>query len=317
MRGRYLLGVFLLPSLLSAFSLPGGGDDSDYRVVHGWPSFPKGFALGQVPGVAVDSHDHVLVFHRGNRPIISLDGESGEIVASWGDGLFGNPHGLAIDQEDNVWVTDMGSHQVFKFSHEGELLMTLGEKDVPAWDETHFNEPADVAVTPTGDFYVADGYGNQRVAKFSKEGRFLLEWGGKGEEPGEFGQPHGIALDAEGRVYIADRTTSRIQIFDENGKFLDQWKSEELGSPWGLDVGPRGFLYMVDGGDFKEKPPERNRALKLDLKGNILAKWGSFGKYDGQFYWAHDVAVSKSGAVYVVDVNVGMRVQKFIQLESQ
>ena len=312
MRGRHLLGVLLLPSLLSAFSLHGGGYDSAYQVVHGWPSLPEGVALGQVPGVAVDSHDHVLVFHRGARPILRLDSESGEILASWGDGLFDVPHGLAVDSEDNVWVTDQSIHQVFKFNHEGELLMTLGERGVGAWDETHFNEPTDVAVTPNGTVYVADGHKNQRVVKFSKDGKFLLEWGGKGEAPGEFAEPHGLGLDAEGRVYVADRQASRIQVFDENGKFLHQWKSEDLGRPWGLEIGPDGFLYVADGGDFKEKPPERNRALKLDLRGNILAKWGSFGKYDGQFYWAHDVAVSKTGAVYVSDVNVGMRVQKFI-----
>ncbi|MEE9264281.1 MAG: 6-bladed beta-propeller [Vicinamibacteria bacterium] len=123
--------------------------------------------------------------------------------------------------------------------------MTLGERGVGAWDETHFNEPTDVAVTPSGTAYVADGHKNQRVVKFSKDGKFLLEWGGKGEAPGEFVEPHGLGLDAEGRVYVADRQASRIQVFDESGKFLRQWKSEELGRPWGLDIGPEGFLYVV------------------------------------------------------------------------
>ncbi len=295
----------------------GRGGDGTYQVVHGWPTLPDGFALGQVPGVAVDSHDHVLVFHRGARPILRLDSESGEILASWGDGLFDVPHGLAVDSEDNVWVTDQSIHQIFKFDHEGELLMTLGERGVGAWDETHFNEPTDVAVTPSGTFYIADGHKNQRVVKFSKDGKFLLEWGSKGEAPGEFAEPHGLGLDAEGRVYVADRQASRIQVFDENGKFLHQWKSEELGRPWGLEIGPDGFLYVADGGDFKDESPERNRALKLDQRGNILATWGSFGKGEGQFFWAHDIAVSKTGAVYVTDVRVGMRVQKFIPLASR
>ncbi len=203
-----------------------------YHVVHGWPQLPEGFALGQVSGVGVDSHNHVFVFHRGDRPILSFDDGTGKIIASWGDGMFAFPHGLTVDRQDNVWVTDTEHHQVFKFTHNGELLMTVGAKDVPGLDGNHFNGPTDVAVTPSGEFYVSDGYGNSRVAKFSNKGEFLFEWGGKGTQTGEFDLPHGIALDAQGRVYVADRSNARIQVFDGNGKFLAQWKSAELGRPW-------------------------------------------------------------------------------------
>ena len=227
--------------------------------------------------------------------------------------MFGRAHGLKVDDQDNVWVTDIGHHQIFKFSHAGLLLMTVGAKDVPGLDGNHFNQPTDVAVTPSAEFYVSDGYGNSRVAKFSKEGGFLFEWGRKGDQPGEFDLPHGIALDSQGRVYVADRTNSRIQVFDGNGKFLHQWKSAELGRPWGLRVSADGYLYVVDGGDMNPKPPDRGRVLKLDLQGNILEKWGSFGSYDGQFYWAHAVGVAKNGDVYVTDVHLGMRVQKFVR----
>ena len=312
MKQTLVIIALVFAGALSAYGRgPESSDQPSFQVVHGWPTLPEGFVLGQVPGVAVDSHDHVFVFHRGDRPILCFDTDSGEIVASWGDGLFEEAHGLAVDSEDNVWVTDTGTHQVFKFNHEGELLMTLGEAGVAAWDETHFNRPTDVAVTAAGEFYVSDGYGNQRIMKFSREGKFLLEWGRQGGAPGEFDLPHGITLDAAGRVYVADRSNSRIQVFAGNGRFLHLWKSAALGRPWGLEVGPDGFLYVVDGGDFREKPPDRNRALKLDLEGNIVEKWGSFGSYDGQFYWAHDVAVSKTKAVYV-GVHLGMRVQKFV-----
>jgi len=111
---------------------------SPYQVVHGWPQLPEGFALGQVSGVGVDSHDHIFVFHRGDRPILSFDGPTGKLLASWGDGMFATPHGLAVDSHDNVWVTDVGHHQVFKFSHNGELLMTVGVKDEPGQDGKHF-----------------------------------------------------------------------------------------------------------------------------------------------------------------------------------
>lgn len=306
--------LFLLWSgsvvVLSLFSADRSGS---YQVVHGWPQLPEGFALGQVSGVDVDSHNHVFVFHRGDPPILCFDGATGKIVASWGDGMFAVPHGLTVDRQDNVWLTDVGHHQVFKFSHEGRLLMTVGARGVPGLDGTHFNKPTDVAITPGGDFYVSDGYGNSRVAKFSARGEFLFDWGRKGDQPGQFDLPHGIALDPQGRVYIADRSNARIQVFDGDGKFLAQWKSAELGRPWGLTVGPDGYLYVVDGGDMKPKPPDRGRVVKLDLKGNAVDQWGSFGSYDGQFYWAHDVGVAGNGEVYVADVHLGMRVQKFVR----
>ncbi|MBI3694770.1 MAG: hypothetical protein HY238_08025 [Acidobacteria bacterium] len=283
-----------------------------YQVVHGWPQLPDGFALGQVSGVDVDSHNHVWVFHRGERPILCFDGETGKILASWGDGMFVTAHGLNVDSRDNVWVTDVGRHQVFKFSHGGELLMTLGAKGVPGLDGTHFNRPTDVVVSPSGEFYVSDGYGNSRVAKFSADGKFLLDWGSKGDQPGQFDTPHGIALDAQGRVYVADRANGRVQVFDGSGKFLALWKSAELGRPWGMTVRD-GFLWVVDGGDMNPKPPERGRVLKLTPEGKILEQFGSFGSYDGQFYWAHDVAAGRNGDVYVTDVHLGMRVQKFVK----
>jgi peptidylamidoglycolate lyase len=296
-----------------------------YSVVHGWPALPDGFVLGQVSGVSVDSHNHVFVFHRAENSwaadkshpipsptILCFDGATGKLLSSWGENRFLEPHGLRVDRSDNVWVTDRGLHQVFKFSQDGKLLMTLGTEHVPGLDGTHFNRPTDVAFAADGSVYVSDGYGNSRVAKFSAEGKFLLDWGQKGQGPGEFDLPHSVAVDAQGRVYVADRMNIRIQVFDANGKFLNMWKSDDLGRPWGLAIGPDGLLYMVDGGDLKPGPPDRGRILKLDLNGKILAKWSRFGNYDGQIYWGHDIAVGKDGAVYVGDVYHGMRVQKFV-----
>jgi len=299
--------------------------DAPYKVVHGWPVLPDGYVLGQVSGVAVDSHNHVFVFHRAEgswatdktKPIASatilcFDGASGKLVASWGENRFLEPHGLRVDREDNVWVTDRGLQQVFKFSHDGKLLLTIGTARVPGVDATHFDKPTDIAFAADGGVYISDGYGNNRIAKLSGDGKFLFDWGRKGAGPGEFDLPHSVAVDAKGRVYVADRSNARIQVFDANGAYLKTWKSPELGRPWTLIVGPDDRLYVVDGGDLKPAPPDRGQILKLDLDGNILAKWSRFGNYDGQIYWGHAITVGKDGAVYVGDVYHGMRVQKFV-----
>jgi DNA-binding beta-propeller fold protein YncE len=319
---------FVMLLLLSVIgtNTPGQAAKPDpYSVVHGWPVLPAGTALGQVSGVAVDSHNHVFVFHRAegswitdhSQPIASntilcFDGVTGALVAQWGDHKFLEPHGLRVDRNDNVWLTDRALQQIFKFSHDGKLLMTVGTEKAAGVDATHFNKPADLAFAGDGSFYVADGYGNSRIAKFSPEGKFQLDWGKKGTGPGEFDLPHSVAVDREGRVYVADRNNARIQVFDASGKFLKDWKAAELGRPWSLTIGPDDLLYVVDGGDLKPAPPDRGQVLKLDLEGKVLAKWSRFGNQDGQIYWGHDLAVGKDGAVYVGDVNHGMRVQKFI-----
>jgi peptidylamidoglycolate lyase len=304
----YLLIIFIIAAILR--TLVWGQDP--YVVAHGWPQLPDGFALGQVSGVSVDSHNHVYVFHRGIHPILRLDGASGKILGFWGDGMFATPHGLKVDRQDNVWVTDVGHHQVLKFTHDGELLMTVGTRDIPGVDGRHFNKPTDIAIAPNGDFYVADGYGNSRVAKFFASGAFLFDWGTKGKGPGQFDTPHGIALDTEGRVYVCDRGNARVQVFNADGKSLAEWKSDELGRPWGITISPDNYGYVIDGGDANPSLPDHDRILKLDLAGRILAKWASYGKYDGQLYWGHAVAVGSDGSVYVGDVSVGMRVQKFV-----
>lgn len=321
--------VILLALALAALPALSRGQQVDtpepYVVVHGWPELPAGFVLGQVSAVAVDSHNHVFVFHRAENSwaadkshviasptVLCFDGASGKLLFSWGQNRFIEPHGLRVDRHDNVWVTDRALQQVMEFSHDGTLLLTIGTERTPGLDGSHFNLPADIAFAPDGSIYVSDGYGNNRVAKFSPTGKFLLDWGRKGDGPGEFNLPHSVAVDAEGLVYVVDRTNARIQVFDGNGKFLKMWKSEELGRPWSLAIGPDNLLYVVDGGDFKPAPPDRGQLLKLDLSGKILAKWSRYGNYDGQIYWGHDLAVGKDGAVYVGDVYHGMRVQKFI-----
>jgi peptidylamidoglycolate lyase len=153
------------------------------------------------------------------KPFCCWTEKAGRIINSWGENLFIMPHGLKVDKQNNVWVTDVGLHQVFKFTHEGKLLLKIGEAKVPGKDATHFDMPTDIAIEDDGSFYVSDGYGNSRVVKFSATGQYLFEWGTKGDKESEFDIPHGITLDKNGNVYVADRENSRIQVFDSSGKF--------------------------------------------------------------------------------------------------
>lgn len=292
---------------------------SSYKVVHGWPQLPEGFILGAASGVAVDSHNHVWLLHRGaTRSIMGFEADTGKMIASFGDGMFIIAHGIGVDSEDNIWVTDgtagdgESRHQVLKFSHDGKLLMEVGARGVPGTDGTHFNQPTDVVIAPNGDFFVSDGYVNRRVVKFNKDGQFLLDWGREGDKDGEFALPHGIGLDKQGRVYVADRSNMRIQVFNgDTGAHLATWKPEIMARPWGMEVGADGYLYVMDGGHLNSGPTDEARIIKMDLNGKVITTFSSFGQQDGQIFWGHDVAVGPDGAVYAVDVR-GQRLQKFV-----
>lgn len=324
--GLLLLLVLTLMAAVCHGSPTPPSERADYRVIHGWPILPDGYILGQATGVGVSSRNHVFVFHRAGREwtepfpidpiptatIAVFDGATGQQVAAWGAGLFVMPHGLTIDDKDNVWLTDVGRHQIYKFTSDGRLLFALGEAGVPGDDRSHFNLPTDVAVLPDGSFYVSDGYENTRVIKFSATGEFLFQWGTKGSAPGQFELPHGIAVDKSGRVFVADRSNSRVQVFDDRGQFLAEWKSSELGRPYAVAVSPDAKVFVIDGGDQPPAPPDRSRAFRLSLDGKIETAFGRFGNYDGQFVLGHDIAVATDGAVYIVDA-WGMRVQKFVQ----
>jgi peptidylamidoglycolate lyase len=304
--------------------------EPSYHVVHGWPVLPEGEVLGSVAGVGVDSHGNVFVFHRAGRtwphsdvleltpiarPTVDVfDGHSGALLNRWGSNLFAMPHGLAIDGHDNVWLTDVALQQVYKFSPEGQLLLTLGERGVAGDDERHFNRPTAVAVAGDGSFYVSDGYKNTRVMKFSATGKFLFQWGTKGAGPGQFDLPHGIALDAAGHVYVADRENQRIQVFDPAGHFLAQWAGKPLGRPYAIAIDRRGQAYVADGGDQPDGPPDRSAWVLTRSDGTPLERIGRFGNYDGQFEMAHSIAVDAEGSVYIGDIT-GARVQKFVRSE--
>ena len=277
---------------------PRESSSTGYHLVADFPRLPAGWSLGAVSGVTTDSSSNVLVFHRGEHPILVFD-HHGRFLRSFGDGMFASAHGLRVDANGNIWVTDNANHTVTKFSHDGKTLMTLGEKNVAGEDATHFNKPTDIAFAPNGDFYIADGYGNSRVAKFNQEGKFLMTWGKKGAGPGEFNLPHAVQLDAAGHVYVGDRENDRVQVFDANGKFLRQFGGF---APFGLFITPDAILFVADG--------RANKILKMTLDGKVLASWGKTGAEPGNFQMPHGLTVANDGTVYVSEIT-GKRVQKF------
>jgi DNA-binding beta-propeller fold protein YncE len=272
--------------------------ETRYQPVTSFPQLPRGMSWGAVSGVATDSQGNVVVFHRGEKPVLFFSAE-GSFLRSFGEGLIQSAHGLRMDQNDNVWITDVGNHTVNKFTPEGKLLLTRGEKYVAGTDSAHFDKPTDVAIAPNGDFYVTDGYGNSRVMKFDAKGNFLLTWGKKGTGAGEFNLPHAICLDAMGRVYVGDRENNRVQMFDARGNFLRQFGGV---APFGLHL-HQDTLYVADG--------RAHQVVKFDRDGKLVEKWGSGGKAPGQFLMPHAITVDQLGAVYVTEIT-GARVQKFV-----
>lgn len=255
--------------------------ENPYRVVEGWAKLPEGRAWGSTAAVDVDANDHVWVAERcganscaGSNlaPILEFD-QSGKLLTSFGAGLFVFPHGIAVDKEGNVWVTDgLGKdgkgHQIFKFSRDGKIVLTLGKAGIAGDGPDTFNQPSDVIVAPNGDIFVADGHGretNARIVKFSKDGKFIKSWGKKGIVPGEFDTPHGLAFDSQGRLFVADRNNNRIQIFDQEGNFIEQWT--QFSRPSGIFIDAKDNIYVADSESNSVRPhPGWKRGIRI---GNI------------------------------------------------
>jgi sugar lactone lactonase YvrE len=272
-----------------------------FAVDSDWPRLPAGWTFDETPGVAVDEREHVFVFHRGLHPIMEFD-QGGNLVRTWGEGVFVRPHALKFDANGDLWASDDQGHIVVKMDAQGRVRMVLGRKNTKGETENTFNRPTDLAFAPNGDIYVTDGYGNSRVVKFTRDGQFVTAWGKKGTAEGEFNLPHAVAVDKQGRVYVGDRENHRMQIFDANGKFIAQWK--HVGSPWGIVITPDEFIFMCDG--------YNNRILKLNLKGEILGVLSEPGKLPGQLDFAHHLAIGPSGNIYVAEIK-NWRVQKYVK----
>ena len=247
--------VYVQAQIQPTNSLP-----NPYQTVENWAKLPEGRMWGSTAGVAIGPNGNIWVAERcgantcaGSNlaPILEFD-PSGKLLTSFGAGMFVFPHGITVDREGNVWVTDADGkdgkgHQVFKFSPAGKVLLTLGKAGIAGTTEDTFNKPSAVAIAANGDIFVADGHGgdsNARLVKFSKDGKFIMTWGKKGSAPGEFNGPHALAFDSKGRLFVADRSNNRIQIFDQNGKFMDQW--QQFSRPSGIFIDRNDVIYVAD-----------------------------------------------------------------------
>ncbi len=298
---------------------------STYEEVKDWPKLPAGVQLGEVPGVAVDSHGHVFIFHRPGRgfeptatevledpAVVEVDADTGALIASWGAKTFLVPHGITVDEENNIWLTDVGLQQVFKYSHDGKRLLTLGQPRVGGWDATHFNQPTDIAIRKDGSFYVSDGYVNSRVALFDRKGTWLYEWGKKGGGESQFSNPHGLAFAPNGDILVADRENSRIQVFDRKGAFKRQWLgAKDRGRVFQVAVDAGGAIYVgVRRADYD---PPSNGVLKLDRTWTIVASVGFGAAGDPVFNAVHDLAIGKDGSLYVAET----RTKRVVKLKPR
>lgn len=318
---KYAVLIGCLSAVLSPIEGQTPALPNPYRLVENWAQLPAAMKWGQVISVDPDSHGNIWVFHRGDVPLLEFDA-SGKFLKGVGQGMFVQAHGLYIDREDNLWVTDGRAkdgrgQQVFKLSPEGKILMTLGKAGVSGTTEDTFNSPSDIVIAPNGDILVADGHGqntNARVVRFSKEGRFIKAWGKKGSGPGDFDIPHAIALDSQGRVFIGDRNNNRIQIFDQDGKFIDQWK--QFGRPSGIFIAKDDTMYVVDSESNSARNPGYKRGVRIGSAkdGSLTAMIPDLEPLPdtSPTIGAEGVTVDARGNVYCADVG-HMRLLKFVR----
>jgi sugar lactone lactonase YvrE len=316
---RAAVGIFVVLLGASVFAqrpsdpallVPETAPELDYVVAPSAVTLPAGMTMGAAASVAFDANGHLFVLTRGDKTFFEFNPD-GSFIRSFGDKLFTRSHGLRIDRDGNLWATDVGGHVVVKMNRDGQPLLTIGTRgEAGEWNEAtgshKLNQPNDVVIAGNGDVFVAQGHtpgaeGDARVLKFDKAGKFIKSWGGKGSGPGQFQVAHGIAIDAKGLLWVADRENQRIQLFDQDGTFVREVKYKGL--PCSLDIG-RQYMYMVNG--------FAGQVLRLDLNGKVLAALGKPGKGPGEFGEAHMIAVNQKDEIFVAD-SVNAALVKFVK----
>jgi DNA-binding beta-propeller fold protein YncE len=309
---------------------------SVYEVDPAFPKKPDNITWsGGMPGVDVDAKDRVWIINRAlplvaefeaDGKFIQAWGKSGAAVASVAGGpvdltfAMANPqiHQIKVDFEGNVWIATWRLGVVYKCSPEGKVLMVLGKYNERGVDDVHFGDPNDMAITKTGEIFVADGEVNFRIMHFDPKGKLIKSWGKQGKGPGEFDCPHALAFDSKGRLYVADRGNTRIQIFDQNGNFIDQWP--DIIVPFDIWMDGEDNLWVGGYGPLRTKSTahlprtDDNILMKFDSQGRVLLNWTfTVGNKPGQFGENHGIALDSKGNIYVSEVGPNTRVQKFVR----
>jgi DNA-binding beta-propeller fold protein YncE len=336
-RRGYVLAVLLGTTFALTIDTPPGAGaaaqalPNPYRIAEGWAQLPNGRPIGAVGKVTIDPDGrHVWAVIRcepladpsrfgdecrdSTADAVFKFGPDGKVVASFGSGMFIWPHGIDVDRDGNIWVTDAVAaqrtprgdkrgHQVVKFSPAGKVLMTLGTPGTPGGGPDHFTSPSDVVIAPNGDVFVADGHnedGNNRVVKFTSDGTFIKAWGKTGYAPGEFRTLHAIAMDARGRLFVADRANNRVQIFEQDGKLLAQWT--QFGRPSGIFFDDRDLIYVADSESDDVQNPGWEMGIRIGdartgwISAFIQYPWGDPRETAGN--GAEFVAVDRDGNLY-------------------
>jgi DNA-binding beta-propeller fold protein YncE len=309
-RSTWILALAAAATLTGAVAQPNDAPRNDlpqpYRTTRDWGELPPGVKWAAVTAVEPSPDGTIYVIHRcyanscagrSEAPILKY-AANGKLLKTFGAGMFVWPHGADLDSAGNLWVTDARGengkgHQVIKFSPDGAELMRLGKAGVSGAGPDLFDQPNDVVVTPTGDIFVTDSHRNgknNRVVRFNKDGKFVKEWGRKGSGPGELSEPHAIAMDSRGRLFVGDRENNRIQIFDQDGKLLDQW--HQFGRPSGIYITKDDTIYVAD----SESGPDTGAHELLGIKKGIRIGSARDGKVTAFIEDLESTAPDHSGA---------------------
>jgi DNA-binding beta-propeller fold protein YncE len=284
-----------------------GSGKWSFEVQESWAKIPDEIVLGDCAAVGVDSKDNVYAFNRGDHPIAVFD-QDGNLLRTWGEGVFTRPHGVHMAPDDTIWLTDDGDHTVRHCTLDGRVLLTIGipGKPAPFMSGEPFHRCTHTALSPQCDrLYISDGYGNARIHKYTVDGKLLSSWGEPGTDPGQFNIPHNICCDPEGWLYIADRENHRVQVFDGDGKWETQWNNLHRPNGMCLARGHSPLCYIGEGGPSgeinKDWPNIGPRVSIHTLKGKVLARLGKphAGILPGQFTSPHGIAVDSQGSIYV------------------
>jgi streptogramin lyase len=295
-----LLALFFAGISLSAQEVP-KPPQIPYHVVEDFLKIPSDMIMAEAVGVAINSKGHIFILNRGNHPVLEFNPD-GSFITSFGEGspIFRVPHSIRFDSEDNLWYVNAADNLVVKFDRNRRVQQALGRREEPWVYLTHgieraipppanFYQPTDTTVGPDGSTYVTDGYGNSRVVKFTKEGNLVKYWGDRGTRPGQFNTPHSIVIDAKANLYVADRQNNRVQVFDTEGTFKQEWRLD--GPAWSLCItpGPSPVIFVGSIG----------RVYKLDLNGKILGEFGKLGRLPGWFDSVHALACPDEKTLYL------------------